>query len=117
MNKHKDFSLDKASHDLRELLNQILVIINNKDKNPNKITYNGPEILSSSVLCCSPNISESFQQDSIDYNSERGRDLIDLFIMKVFQLGYSVGTEHERVNTVLMQEILDAILKSRQTKF
>lgn len=87
---HEDFRYEEAEKALIDLLKQIASV---KCNTKRSATYNGPEILSSSVLVTSPNIAESFTKDAIAYNRAAGRNKLQVFISKVFQLGYSVGYE------------------------
>lgn len=51
------------------------------------------------------NIQDDFSRQGISNFSENGTKL-DLFIMKVYQLGYSVGIEEEKERTEFMREML-----------
>ena len=108
--KHKDFRYDKAAKDLRKLLLQLAQIEINK--NPN-IDYKGVDIESSSILATSNNIKYSFTEEQIAFDKERGRDVIDTFINKVFQLGYSVGYEKSEEENKIFKELVSKSLKKK----
>ena len=91
-NPHKDFSYSDTAKQLKKLFRQ-LYTYKSKGKTDG-IIYNGEDIKSSSILATSFNISKSFTPESFEYNKNQGRDSLDVFINKVFQLGYSVGYEN-----------------------
>jgi ABC-type multidrug transport system ATPase subunit len=51
--------------------------------------YKGEEITHYSVTATSQNIRESVSKENMEYNKEQGRSLLDVILLKVFQLGYS----------------------------
>lgn len=108
--KHEDFVYEEAGAALRNLLYQLVSI---KKKRLKKITYKGPEILSSSILASNPNIQDHFSMDGIEYDKEQGRDVIDIFINKVFQLGYSVGIEKERAQNAILVSMLEKTIETK----
>lgn len=114
MNKHKpihkNFEYDKAGKALRKLLNSIL-----KEEKPS-YSYKGPEILSSSILAADHNILDSFSEYNLEYDKERGRDVLDVFIRKVYQLGYSVGRELDRTEYEKTLEIYRSFIKDYKAK-
>lgn len=90
-NPHKDFSYSDTSKQLKKLFRQLYTY---KSKNKiDNITYKGEDIKSNSILSTSFKISDSFTPSKIEYDKNQGRDSLDVFINKVFQLGYSVGYE------------------------
>lgn len=108
---HENFSYPKVEKELRDLLSQIAEV---KQRGNIKVLYEGEEILSASVLAISFNIQESFSRDNIKRSKEQGRDKIDIFINKVFQLGYSVGIESNRKYQTLLMTALDDLLKANK---
>lgn len=112
--KHVGFRFDLAAKSLRNLLTQIADVKVSRRKNG--IVYNGPDIESSSILASSPGIKESFSKDMITYHNERGRDKVDVFIMNVFQLGYSVGYEKAYHDYSPFMGIVNSMLKANKEK-
>lgn len=109
-NPHAGFDYSEAAKHLKDLLFQIATVkVNNKRSG---IVYKGPEIKSSSILSVSRNIQDDFSKEGISNFSENGTKL-DLFILKVFQLGYSVATEEQRERFEPLMEILDKKLQKR----
>lgn len=111
--KHKDFRYDKAAKDLKKLLLQLAQV---EIKKNSKIDYKGVDIESSSILATSNNIKSSFTEEQIALDKERGRDVIDTFINKVFQLGYSVGYEKSEEDNKIFREIVEKIPTSLSDK-
>jgi len=115
-NPHKDFSYSDTAKQLKKLFSQ-LYTYKAKGKIDN-ITYKGEEIKSGSILATSFNISDSFKPESFEYNKNQGRDSLDVFINKVFQLGYSVGYETFREDNKFMlslaEEKMNDIRKSQK---
>jgi len=101
-NPHQNFSYEKAAKDLKHLFNQLFTY---KAKSIIKVEYNGEDIKSSSVTTTSYKISESFSSRNIEYDKEQGRDSLDVFINKVFQLGYSVGFENAKEQYKFLADI------------
>jgi hypothetical protein len=95
-NLHKDFSYGDTAKHLKKLLLQLCTV--KVKKKIEDVKYEGDDIESSSILATSFKISESFTEKQLDYDKERGRDALDVFINKVFQLGYSVGYEKSKEN-------------------
>ncbi len=114
MSKHKDFSYTDAASELRKLLIQLLYI---RKKSFKKISYKGPEIESNTVLISDRNIQDSFEKSNLKREKEQGRDVIDVFINKVYQLGLSVGHEMEyekhKVTLAALNDLLKAKLRER----
>lgn len=108
---HENFNYSEAGESLRALLDDIL---NHPKKHSHK--YTGPEILSSSILASSANISESFKKEDLDYHKERGRDKLNVFINKVFQLGFSVGTEKTKNDLAPLINMMTKSLKDESDK-
>ena len=106
---HKNFSYEPAGKALRKLLLQIAEI---KEKDVVPI-YKGPDIESSSVLATNQDIKTSFIKESIEWNKDKGRDKIDTFILKVFQLGYSVGYTKGRESGEELRKIVGKLLKEK----
>lgn len=117
-NPHKEFSYYETSKHLKKLFRQ-LYTYKAKLKKDN-IQYKGEDIKSCSILATSFNISESFRQRNIEYDKEQGRDSLDVFINKVFQLGYSVGYENSKDDNSFMisfaQETLENMKKIENTE-
>jgi hypothetical protein len=118
MNPHKNFDLKKAIKEFKKIINGIP---ENK-----KINYMGEEIKATKVLAISPNIKEHLDNEYIKGDYAQGRDKLDVVLLKIFQLGYSVGysdkeeDDNELVSSnklyVEMIKGLTAELKKLQTK-
>lgn len=116
-NPHKIFKYEKAGKDLRKLLEKIIDLKDNIKFQPDGIKYTGEDIKSSSILATSHTIKESFTKEQLEYEQERGRDMIDTFINKVFQLGYSVGYENQREENKMFREIVYKSLEKEKKSF
>lgn len=92
---------------IRKLLDEILSNPNFKQYRP--ITYKGPEIKSNKILAIDSNINDAFTEDSIEYQKEQGRDYLDIFINKVYQLGYGDGYDEANKMNKDWEKILKAL--------
>lgn len=90
-NLHKNFSYEKTAKQLKKLLFQLCTV--KVKKKIEDVKYEGEDIKSCSILSTSHTIAKSFTKEQLEYDKERDRDALDIFINKVFQLGYSVGYE------------------------
>jgi hypothetical protein len=114
-NPHKDFSYSETAKQLKKLLLQLCTV--KVKKKIEDVKYKGEEIKSCSILATSFTISKSFTEEQLKHDKEQGRDALDVFINKVFQLGFSVGYEHSIENHSFMisfaQEQLDKMKLER----
>lgn len=112
-NPHKDFDYSKAGKELKKLLMQIATVkVNNKRKG---IVYNGPDIKSSSILSIDSSIKDTFSDAQLPKRLEQ-RTKLDLFINKVYQLGYSVGMEEMKSRSTLVDDLLKELKKDIKKK-
>jgi len=118
MNPHKNFDINKTLKEFKKIVTEI-----SENK---KINYKGEEIKAAKVLAISPNIKEHLDCEYIKGDYAQNRDKLDVVLLKIFQLGYSVGysdkeeDDEELVSSnklyVEMIKGLTAELKKLQTK-
>ena len=102
--------MEEAIQHLKYLLYQIAEV-KIKRKIP---VYEGPDIESSSVLAVDTSIKDSFTVENIKYERERDRDVIDILLTKVYQLGFSVGYENSQEKHKSSLKLLNEMLKSKK---
>ena len=83
MNPHKNFDINKTMKEFKKIVNGI--------SEKKIINYKGEEIKCSKVLAITPNIKEHLDLEYIKGDYAQGRDKLDVVLLKIFQLGYSVG--------------------------
>lgn len=96
MNPHDNFDLNKTLKEFKKIIKGI-----SKKK---KINYKGEEIKCTKILALSPNIKEHLDTEYIKGDYAQGRDKLDVVLLKLFQLGYSVGYSKKEEET---EELVD----------
>lgn len=96
MKKYKQVDIGKAMKDIKKMLKATHSIKQTKDE----YDYQGEEITHYSVLDVCNDIHDDVTKESLEYHKERGRDFLDVILLKTFQLGYNnaaivLGAEHE----------------------
>ena len=65
------------------------------------------------ITATTPNIKDRFTPEWVEYFSERGYSVFDLFLQSVHHYGYANSFSREKNANSLRDEILDKILKSK----
>ena len=90
MKKYKKVDFSESIKDLTKLL----LDTHNVKKKPNLDHYDytgSQEIEHHSVTAVVSNIKESFTKDNLEYEKERGRNMLNVFISCAWRLGYSAA--------------------------
>jgi len=109
INPHNSFKYYKVEKHLKNLLLQLVIV--KAKKIVEDVKYDGEDIKSHSVLKTSFKISETFSLENIKHDKDQGRDVLDMYINKVFQLGYSVGYEEGKESDTFLMEMHKEIIK------
>lgn len=107
--KHENFEAYKAIKPLRKLVDEVAKVTFKPIKKD--LVYKGPEILSTRLLACGPNIKDGLTKQNLDYDNERGRDAIEMLLWKAYQLGFSVGYENCYTEHAHIRKLVDKLLK------
>ena len=82
---YKEVNFEKAMKDMKKM------ILETHDVKEIKkyYDYQGEDIKHHSILATNFNIHDSVSRKGMTHNRDQGRDLLDVILEKIFQLGYS----------------------------
>jgi hypothetical protein len=82
-----------------------------KNIKPISFDWNGLDVSTSSILATTPGIKERFEENWVDYFSEKDYTALDLFLQSVFHYGFQYGID-KHVKEV--RENIDLLLTSKR---
>lgn len=113
---YKEVDFSKAIDDMRKLLKDT----HNIKRKPGITSYNytgSQEIEHHSVTAVVNNIKESFTQNSLEYEQERGNDMLEVIISCIYRLGYSAAKIEVDKKTEEYKSKVDQMIESYAAKF
>ena len=105
----------KAMKDIKAMLLEMYDIKQVKEF----FDYEGEEITHSSVLAISNNIKDSVSKEGAAYNKRQNRDMLDVILCKVFQLGYcqrAIEDDNDEAKNMLLEVARTYINQLKENK-
>ena len=103
----------KAMSDIKEMLLDLYDIKQVKEF----YDYNGEDITHNSILANSNNIKDSVSEEGVTYNKRQNRDMLDVILSKVFQLGYTqraIEEDNDEVKNLLLEIAKECIKQNKK---
>ena len=86
--KWYEFDYSVVEQDMLKLLNKIATV---RIKSVQSVDYNGVDIDEPVILAIDTTIKEAFTKEDLQRRKENGQNKLQVFINKLFQLGYAQG--------------------------